>query len=114
MTLAASVSLMVKRNMPDFVGDPLIMPVLGSIARPVGSEPDEIEKLYGIAPPETTISWVNGTLTVQVGRVAVVMNGLWLTVSESVCIVLAPTESVPFIVKKNVPSIVGLPLMTTV
>ena len=49
--LSLSVTCTVKLDVPAAVGIPLITPVDALMDNPTGSAPDEMDQLYGVAPP---------------------------------------------------------------
>jgi hypothetical protein len=49
--LPESVTWTLKLEVPAVLGVPLIAPVLGFKVKPAGSEPLEIDQVYGVAPP---------------------------------------------------------------
>ena len=43
---------------PEPVGVPVIAPVEGLMPSPAGSEPELIDHVYGVVPPDTETDWL--------------------------------------------------------
>ena len=54
-TPVASTTDTVKEYEPDVVGTPVMAPVMASMFNPVGSDPAEIDQVYGAVPPNRLI-----------------------------------------------------------
>ena len=80
---------------------------------PAGRVPPEIEQLYGVVPPAAVIVELYATPTVPLGRMLVIESGE-LIVMEAGAVAVAPRLSLTWIVKFEVPFVVGTPEITPV
>jgi hypothetical protein len=112
--LALSVTFAVKFEAPVAVGVPVIAPVEVTRDSPAGRLPVAIAQVYGLAPPVAASIWLYATLIVSAGRLDVVIVNGAMTAMDSACVAAAPTLSVTFAVKLDVPVAVGVPVIAPV
>jgi hypothetical protein len=53
-----SATFAVKFDVPDVVGVPVIAPLEATMDNPAGSEPEEIDQVRGLVPPEDASVWL--------------------------------------------------------
>jgi hypothetical protein len=111
----ASITWMVKLKLPAVVGAPLICPVPEFSVMPAGKAP-VIVQVYGDVPPLTTGVTEHLTPTVHgcKGGKGPMIAGGGLIVKENSLLAGAPLTSVTWMVKLEVPAVVGVPLIRPV
>src|SRR4029079_17918303 len=105
------VTLSVKFVVPAAVGVPVIAPVLALRLSPAGSGPGDNEQVYGVVPPLAAAVCEYTPVASPFNRVVVVIDGAVAMVIDSALVAVAPTLSVTFSVKLNIPAAVGVPVI---
>jgi len=108
-----SAAFAVKLAVPVAVGVPLMTPP-ALMASPAGRLPAESDHVSAPVPPVAANVWLYATFIVSAGRLAVVTVTAALITMESAFVPVAPTLSVTFAVKLDIPDAVGVPLITPV
>ncbi len=109
-----SVAVIAKLYSPAVIGVPVIAPVAAFKLSPVGKEPNVTAYVFAPVPPVAVTVCEYGIVIVVSGRLAgVTATGGFIT-TEYALLPVAPTVSVPVIVKLYVPATVAVPLITPV
>ena len=112
-----SVTCTVKFVVPEAVGVPLMTPVEALMARPAGSEPTEIDHVYGVVPPVAVRVCEYATPCWPLGKEVELIESAGAATSIERLVVLEAAgdpESVTLTMKLTLPAVVGVPLIRPV